>query len=106
MHRMLIVAAVACSVFAADKVKAPELIRLSRGAPAGFREALVATLGQAEIQKGSAVIGENGDFLWAVENAKQPELYIDDAAVAKLTRLDGDLWFHAGKVVVLQMRSS
>ena len=99
MHRMLIVAMVAYSVFAADKVRAPELIRLSKGAPTAFREALIATLGQPEIQKGSAVIGENGDFLWVVENAKQPELYIDDVAVAKLTRLDGDLWFHAGKVV-------
>ena len=68
MHRMLIVAMVAYSVFAADKVRAPELIRLSKGAPTAFREALIATLGQAEIQKGSAVIGENGDFLWVVEN--------------------------------------
>jgi enterochelin esterase family protein len=95
---LFVLAALATSIPGADKVAAPELVRLSKGDPGAFRETLLATLGQSEIQKGIAVVGENGSFVWAVENPKQPELYIDDEPAAKLTRLDGDLWYHAGKV--------
>jgi enterochelin esterase family protein len=73
---------------------------MSRKSPgaAGFREALVAALGEAEIRKGVAVAGEGPDFLWAVESEKPPALFIDDQpAPGKMRRLNGSpIWWYRG----------
>src|SRR5689334_22593166 len=57
------------AVFAAEKVSAPELIRMSQSKSSAFRQALVASLGNEPIKKGTAFLGEGLDFVWAVEAA-------------------------------------
>ena len=62
----------AATVAAAEKLPVSRLLEMARsdGKSAAFQEALVATLGEAEIRKGVAVAGEGPDFLWAVESAQ------------------------------------
>ena len=86
---------------AAEKISAPQLIEMAhrnRSSPA-FVEALRATLPAADIQKGTAVIGEGPDFLWVVESQSAPTLYIDDQLAGALTATaDRNLWFYSGKL--------
>ncbi len=83
----------------AQKLSVPQLLEMARrerDSPR-FAEALTASLGAAEIKKGVAVLGEGPDFLWAVESAAPPTLYVDDEPVANMIRLGStNLWFHAG----------
>jgi enterochelin esterase family protein len=87
--------------FAAEKVSVSRLIEMSRQnpAPAEFREAVAATLGEADIKKGTAVIGEGPDFFWAVESTMTPVLVVDDDPPWTMQRVkDSDIWFHAGRL--------
>ena len=53
----------------------------------------------ADIKKGTAVVSEGPDFLWAVEAEKQPILFVDDQRVGPLKRAGkGDLWTYSGKL--------
>ncbi len=53
----------------------------------------------ADIKKGTAVVSEGPDFLWAVEAEKQPILFVDDQRVGPLKRASkGDLWTYSGKL--------
>jgi enterochelin esterase family protein len=90
----------ATAAFAAEKVSAPELIRMSKTNSPGFRQALVASLGEEAIRKGTAFLGEGPDFIWAVEAPSTPALYVDRAEAGPMTKLDGNLWFRAGKLKV------
>ena len=98
--KMILILLAAVTAGAADKVPIPGLLQLARSAPhsPAFREALVATLGQAEIRKGVAFAGEGPDFLWAVESEKAPTLYVDDQpAPGKMRRVNSSqVWFQLG----------
>lgn len=98
--KLLIVGALALSAAAAEKATVATLMEMARKEPnsAAFREALVATLGEAEIKKGTAVLGEGPDFVWAVESEKTPSLYVDAQAMAAMKRAGADLWFYAGQL--------
>jgi hypothetical protein len=67
---------------AAEKTAPSQLMEMARKEPnsAQFREAAIATLNDADIKKGAAVIGEGPDFLWVVESESRPELLVDDEA--------------------------
>ena len=100
MKLVILSAVLLCPLLAADKLTAPQLIELSHkpNDPA-FAAALRATLGDANIKKGTAVIGEGADTLWAVESAKAPELYVDDERVATLKPAGSSgIFFHTGKM--------
>jgi enterochelin esterase-like enzyme len=82
---------------AAEKLSAPQLIAEMKSAR--FKEALLATLSEAEIKKGTAVLGEGPDFIWAVESDNPPTLYVDDSPVGSMTRLAGTrVWYQTGKL--------
>lgn len=86
------------AVLAADKVPVSRLIEMSRQnpAPAGFRDVVAATLGEAEIQKGTAVLGEGPDFFWAVESTVQPLLIVDEQPPWTMKRIKAtDTWYLA-----------
>ncbi|HYM13604.1 MAG TPA: alpha/beta hydrolase-fold protein [Bryobacterales bacterium] len=86
---------------ATDKVPPAQLLEMAhKGAhSAQFRETLVATLGEAEIHKGTAVLGEGPDFLWAVEAEKTPALFVDDEPAGPMKRLNGsNIWYREGKL--------
>jgi enterochelin esterase-like enzyme len=88
----------AASGLAADRVSAPELIRLSQTRSPQFREALLASLGEAKIKDGSAFLGQGPDFIWAVQADATPILYVDKAEAGAMTRLAGNLWYRTGQL--------
>ena len=88
------------SALAADKLTAPELIRMSKSNSPAFRQALIASLGNEPIKKGTAFLGEGPDFIWAVEAPSTPILFVDRAEVGPMTMLDGNLWYRVGQLKV------
>jgi enterochelin esterase family protein len=59
-----------------------------------FEQALKTALKPNAIHDGKAFLSEGPNFFFAVEAASQPELYVDDAPVAKLKRIGaGNLWY-------------
>ena len=46
----------------------------------------VSQLPAEDIKKGVAVLGENGDFLFAFESVKQPALFVDDQKMGAMKR--------------------
>lgn len=51
-----------------------------------------------DLQDGSAVSAYGDEFVWAVESANQPHLYIDDQPAPAMRHLAGDLWVHSQRV--------
>jgi enterochelin esterase-like enzyme len=98
LHRVFLILAAAALAMAAPKSTAPELMRMSKTRSAQFREALVASLGDEAIKKGTAFLGEGADFIWAVEAPSAPTLYIDRAPAGAMTKLSGNLWYHTGQL--------
>lgn len=88
----------AATAAAAEKANIPEFIRLSLTDHSAFRNALVASMGAAQIKKGIAVLGEGPYFIWALESEKKPVLYVDRVEVGPMTRVEGDLWYHMGQL--------
>jgi enterochelin esterase-like enzyme len=84
------------SASAAGKLTVRLLIDAARGNPDAFRDALLATLNRGEIQKGTAVLGDGSDFVWAVEAAQRPSLVIDDQPAGDMNRVAGNLWYRFG----------
>jgi enterochelin esterase family protein len=87
--------------FAADKVPVLQLIEMSRQnpTPAGFRDAVAATLGEADMQKGTAVAGEGPEFFWAVDSTMTPVLVLDEDPPLTMQRIQSsNTWFHAGRL--------
>ncbi len=83
-----------CSlVSAADKLTFQELSALARSKSAKLVEALPATLGEDNLKKGAAFLGEGPDFIFAVDAATPPELVLDEGPGLKMTRVKGsNLW--------------
>lgn len=91
---------------AAQTVSVLELaqLRLTRGAefPAALQKALPAE----ELTKGTAVLFEGGDFLWAIDTTRTPILWVDDKPVARMDKIDGtNLWFRFDKLETGQVHS-
>jgi enterochelin esterase-like enzyme len=84
---------------AADKLTVPQLTEASRGRPEAFREALLATLGEGPIQKGTAILGQGPDFVWAVEARQTPSLFVDGQPGPSMKHVaGGNLWYAAGRL--------
>ncbi len=98
--RTTLIAALALPVaaLAADKPNYPQL-KGAIGKP-DFEHALTASLGEADIKKGVAVLGEGPDFIWAVESDKAPVLYVDDRPLGgQMQRVgSGKIWYQAGQL--------
>ena len=47
---------------------------------------------------GSAVAAFGGEFVWAVESASRPHLYVDDEPTKPMRQLPGNLWAHAARL--------
>ena len=85
--------------FGAEKIPAADLIAMARKTPVpkDFRGSLVATAGQADLTKGLAVIGQGGDFLWALESTTPPLLVLDNDPPRKMQAIAGtSLWYLTG----------
>ena len=95
LHSLLVLPA---AVLAGAPLSAPDLIRLAETRSSQFRDALIASLGEAKIKDGSAFLGKGPDFIWAVEADSTPILYIDKAPAGAMTRLSGNLWYRTGQL--------
>jgi len=94
--RILLSLIMLASVCAAQKVSTSELLQMARTRAAGLEQALRDTLGADNIQKGTAVAGEMGEFVWAITSEKGPSLRINyDAPIPA---------FKAGSLWVVQSR--
>jgi len=93
--RWLVITAIVCaSMTAARAASVAELIRMSAKPNDAFRDALLETMGEENIVKGTAVAGHGADFVFAVESTEAPALYVDDRPAAKMKRVKGwHLWF-------------
>jgi enterochelin esterase-like enzyme len=59
----------------------------------------ISQMPDADIKKGTAVVSEGPDFLWAVEAEKQPILFVDDQRVGPLKRASKNgVWTYSGKL--------
>src|SRR5579872_600966 len=84
MSRILLLLLTAAIGLAGDKASVQELI---------------ASLAEDAIAKGTAWAGEGPDFVWAVEAASQPALYVDDRPGPATKRIPGsNRWYAAGQV--------
>lgn len=82
------------SVFAADKLSAPQLIDLAKSDSPQLREAIQSTFAVKDLQEGTAWAGRGPDFFFAVGTSSQPSLIVDDKAGAAMKHLAGsDLWY-------------
>ena len=91
----------AFALFAAEKTPAPKLLEMAAKNPnsSEFRETAIATLTDANIKKGTAIIGEGPDFLWLVESTAKPALFVDGEPRAAMREIKGtSLWLATGKL--------
>ena len=59
-----------------------------------------------DLTKGTAVLFEGGDFLWAIETSKTPILWVDDLPVARMDKVDdANIWYRFGKLETGQVHS-
>lgn len=73
------------------------LIATALALPAAAANLDVAQMKAEDIKKGTAVISEGPNFLWAVEADRQPILFVDDERVGTLKRSSKDgVWTYAG----------
>jgi len=78
-----------------NNVSTPELLRMARARDARLEQALRDTFTPDNIQKGTAALGERGDFVWAVAAEKGPSLQINnEPPIAAFSR--EFCWFPGG----------
>src|SRR5258708_8111177 len=87
---------------AADKLPPRQLIEIANMTPNSLREALTASFTVDDLKKGTAVAAYGPDFLWAVESATVPLLFVDDAPWRQpMRKVSGEgpaIWFQTGKL--------
>jgi enterochelin esterase family protein len=92
----------ACGIaIAAPRTVVTRLVELSNSQPDSnlFRNELIAAMTAEKIRKGTAILGNGSDFIWAVEADTQPTLFVDDQSFATMRRSgDSNIWYHAGKL--------
>jgi len=80
---------------------AAALIELARRDPhsAEFRAALSKTFSDADLKAGKAVAGYGPDFLWAIESATRPTLFVYNAAAPAMSQIpETGLWMALGRM--------
>ncbi|MFN3324342.1 MAG: alpha/beta hydrolase [Bryobacteraceae bacterium] len=104
MTRLLLTSAVAvlASVLPAfaEKPTFEQLSEMVRKRSPNLQKALVEAMGEENIRKGVAWYDHGPDFIWAVEAASEPALWINEApAPGKMTRVKGtNLWYGTSRL--------
>ena len=87
------------SMYAADKMTAPQLIQLAKSRSSGLSEAITASFTAKELKNGTAWAGRGPDFFFVTEAASRPVLLIDDSLGPRMEALKGaNLWFAAARI--------
>ncbi|MDQ2900336.1 MAG: alpha/beta hydrolase-fold protein [Acidobacteriota bacterium] len=89
----------------AEKMAAHKLIDLAGRAPntpglqQALHQAITDTFPEADLKKGVAALGQGPDFIWAIDSATKPSLFVDGAAEPAMKQIRGsNLWFATGKL--------
>src|SRR5262245_47511955 len=82
---------IVAGVVAPQNVSTPDLLQMARTRAAGLEQALRSAMSADNIQKGTAVAGERGDFVWAVASEKGPSLQINNEPPIAAFKA-GSLW--------------
>src|SRR5215475_14492621 len=88
---------IAATILHAEKVAASKLLEMARANDPALEQALRDTLTEDALKKGTAVIGEGPDFVWAVIAERQPVLRIDFGEPLTPRKVGG-LWMYQGKL--------
>lgn len=92
MTRTLITLLILAAAWAPqNNVSTQELLQMARTRDARLEQALRSTFGPDNIQKGTAAVGERGDFVWAVAAEKGPSLQINNEPPIAAFKA-GSLW--------------
>ncbi len=95
-----VMALLPAAVFA-QKMTTAELLGMAKedAQSAKFHAAVAATLGEGEINKGTAVAGIGPEFVWAVAADAQPALFIDDEPAQDVRRVRApSFWIFTGRM--------
>src|SRR5829696_7169996 len=84
-------------VWAPQSVSTPDLLQMARTRDARLEQALRATFAETNIQRGTAAVGERGDFVWAVVAEKGPSLQINNEPPIPAFKA-GSLWVVQGRL--------
>jgi enterochelin esterase-like enzyme len=99
MRLTLLLVSSVCAL-AADKLTPRQLIEIAN--TSALREGLVASFPADDLKKGIAVAAYGPDFLWAVESATAPALFVDDVQwPTPMRRAAGEepvIWYQTGKL--------
>lgn len=100
MSKASVLLFVCLTMIAGEKVSVHSLIELSKNPRSPqFQEALLSTLKDEDIKKGTGWIAEGPDFVWAIESANQPTLFVDNNARPAMKQIPGaKLWYAVGQV--------
>jgi enterochelin esterase family protein len=95
--RLLWTIALTAGIVSAEKIPTARLIEMAKAPSSALEQTLRDTLGEQNIQKGTAAAGELGDFVFAVAAASQPRLQINENAPLPAVKAGG-LWIYQGKL--------
>ncbi|MBI3470484.1 MAG: esterase [Candidatus Solibacter usitatus] len=88
-----------CLPLTAQKPAAFEILDQARKRSPALKDSMMAAFGEGELKKGTAVLSEGPEFLFAIDSAKPPALYIDEEPAGKMTRIPGgNLWFATARL--------
>jgi enterochelin esterase family protein len=88
-----------CLPAMAQKPSYGEISQLVKSGSTELKTALPAAMGEDNLKKGSAYLGEGSDFIFAVEASSAPKLIVDEAPGSAMKRVKGsDLWVGNGKL--------
>src|SRR5437016_2220405 len=88
-----------CLSAMAQKPSYGEISQLVKSGSPELKTALPAAMGEDNLKKGSAYLGEGGDFIFAVEASSAPKLIVDEAPGSAMIRVkDSSLWAGTGKL--------
>lgn len=98
MRCFSVVLLAAAQALAAGPMPSSKLVEMAHKNPnsAEFRDALVSSLGEADMQKGLAWEGGGPDFIFAIETDKTPQIIIDreDQARKMLKLRKSNIWYY------------
>ncbi len=86
---------VASLAIAADKPTFKEVGDALKGS--GAKAALVSATGEEALRKGTAVLSEGPDFVFAVESDSTPQIIVDEASPVAMQK-KGGVWIHRVKL--------
>jgi enterochelin esterase-like enzyme len=95
--RLSWIIALTAGALSAEKVSTAKLIEMAKAPDAALEQTLRDTLGEENIQKGTAAVGESGEFVFAVAAPSQPRLQINVNPPLPALKV-GALWIYQGEL--------